>query len=174
MPRDFEPLSFDRERAIAPFFRVLPVTPRCVTSIALLAGGLTLGCGGRPPAGPPPPASPEGAVHAFMEAVRASDLRTMGGLWGSARGPAASYMRPEELEKRLTVIRIYLEHESYEILPAEGSTITLGAAERDLRVRLARKGCTPVVPVRLVQHRGGWLVSNVDLTAAGNPARPCN
>jgi hypothetical protein len=30
-----------------------------------------------------------------------------------------------------------------------------------------------VVPITLVRYQGGWLVENVALEAAGNPARSC-
>ena len=45
--------------------------------------------------------------------------------------------------------------------------------QRIVRVRLTRKGCQPVVPFTTVQWKKGWLVKNIDLSAAGNPARAC-
>ncbi len=96
----------------------------------------------------------------------------MGELWGSARGPASGFIEAGELEQRLTIIRVYLEHERFEILPPAQEAL-LGGGERVLRVRLTRKGCTPVVPFTLVRWRDGWLVSDIDLGAAGNPALPC-
>ncbi|NIM48468.1 MAG: hypothetical protein GTN62_02135 [Gemmatimonadales bacterium] len=138
----------------------------------MLAVALTVvSCGGpRPPA----PADPEAAVRAFLGAVRANSLVAMGEIWGGSRGPASAYMDPAELEQRLTVMRIYLEHEQYEILPPGESGITGDRSrERIVRVQLTRKGCTPVVPFTVVKWRDGWLVSNFDIAAAGNPARSC-
>lgn len=108
-----------------------------------------------------------------MNAVRANSLRTMGELWGSSRGPASTYMRADELEQRLVVIRTFLEHEQFELLEPQVGALRGDGREQVIQVRLTRKGCTPVVPVTLVPYRRGWLISSVDLAAAGNPARRC-
>lgn len=118
------------------------------------------------------PSSPEAAVRTFMNAVRVNSLSTMGELWGSSRGPAKSYLPANELEQRLIVIRTYLDHESFEILEPQAS-VPRAANQRIVEVRLTRKGCRPVVPFTLVPYRGGWLISNIDIAAAGNPARSC-
>jgi len=47
------------------------------------------------------------------------------------------------------------------------------SAQRIVKVRLTRKGCQPVVPFTLVRWKNGWLVKNIDLPSAGNPARSC-
>ena len=120
----------------------------------------------------PPPSSPEAAVRGFLDAISANSLTRMGELWGSSRGPARGYMKRAELEERLTIIRTYLQHDKYEILASQGLPPAV-AGERTVRVRLERKGCTPVVPFTLVPYAGGWLVSNIDLAQAGNPARRC-
>jgi hypothetical protein len=140
-------------------------------SIALLAVGLTVyGCssGGSLP----PPSDPESSVRTFMNAVNANSMAAMRDLFGGRRGPARGYIEPNELEQRLTVMRIYLEHEEYEVLPP-GSEPGPEEDQRIVRVRLTRMGCTPVVPFTLTRWGQGWLVSNIDLAAAGNPARPC-
>ena len=109
-----------------------------------------------------------------MSAVRAGDLDAMGRLWGTADGPAAHRMDGGELERRLTVMRIYLQHEEYSIVTgARDPTIRLRRGERVVSVRITRKGCTPVVPFTVTPYRGGWLVRDVKLEAAGNPARSC-
>lgn len=128
-------------------------------------------CGGS--ASAPAPASPEAAVRGFLNAVRANSLTAMGELWGSARGPARSYMKPEEMEQRLAIIRTYLEHESFEIVESQAVLPTGSEGRRSLHVRLTRRGCTPVVPFTVVPYGGGWLVSDIDLSAAGNPQRRC-
>ncbi len=110
----------------------------------------------------------------FLSAARAGDITTMGRLWGSSDGPGADHLEREELEQRLTVMRVYLEHEEYSIVPgARDPTIRLEEGERLVAVRLTRRGCSPVVPFTMVPYRGGWLVRNVSLEAAGNPARAC-
>lgn len=112
------------------------------------------------------------AVRLFLNALREGGLRTMSELWGSDRGPAATYMKDEELEKRLTLIRVYLQHERFELVP--DNTGQLGSGRTlTIQVRLFRRGCEPVVPFRLVRYRQGWLITDIDLGAAGNPQRRC-
>lgn len=137
----------------------------CLT--ALLASA----CGGRSGQAPAPD-DPASAVTAFLAAVQANDLAAMGRLFGTAdRGPAPGWMERDELNKRLTVIRSVLQHESYALEP--GNDPGAGAPRQVIRVRLTRKGCQPVVPFTLARHADGWLVAAVDLEAAGNPARTC-
>ena len=119
------------------------------------------------------PASPEAAVRGFLNAVKANSLPAMSELWGSARGPARSYMKRDELDQRLTVIRTYLTHESFEMLESQGVLPPGPDGRRSLQVRLTRNGCTPVVPFTVVPYGGGWLVSDIDLSAASNPQRSC-
>ena len=118
------------------------------------------------------PASPEATVRSFMNAVHAGNLAAMGDLWGSANGPARGDMAPQVLEQRLTVIRIYLAHEQFEVLPPSVQSLP-SPGQQVLEVRLTRKGCAPVVPFTLVRHGDGWLISNIDIAAAGNPERAC-
>ena len=64
----------------------------------LVALGLLACAGGGPQT--PAPQSPQQALEQFMTAVKAKDLDRMGDLWGSERGPAASWMKPDDLNKR--------------------------------------------------------------------------
>jgi hypothetical protein len=136
----------------------------------VLAALLLVACGRA--SSVPPPASPEAVVRGFLDAVRANSLARMGELWGSARGPARGYMRHDELEQRLTIIRTYLQNDKFEMLESQGVPSASGN-ERTVRVRLERNGCAPVVPFTVVPYAGGWLISNIDLAQAGNPARHC-
>ncbi len=140
---------------------------RWVVATLLLAG-----CGGYR-AAVPAPVSPEAAVRAFLNAVKAGSLSAMGETWGSTRGPASSYMDRIELEQRLTVIRAFLQHEQFEILESQAGVTSPGDRKRSVQVRLTRRGCTPVVPFTVVPYGSGWLVSDIDLSAAGNPQRTC-
>ena len=110
----------------------------------------------------------------FMDAVQRKDLAEMGRLWGSAQGAAAGRMQGQELQQRLEVIQIYLNHQSYRVLgPAP---VTPGkAVRRAYQIELTRPNrCKASFPIELVQTgTGGWLVQNVNLDQAGNPARPC-
>ncbi len=119
------------------------------------------------------PSSPEAAVTAFLDAVHANSLDRMSELWGSSRGPAREHMDHTTLERRLTVIKIYLRHDRFTILEANAQTLSTSPDQRVVRVRLSRDGCTPVVPFTMERYGRGWLVSDIDLTAAGNPAVPC-
>jgi hypothetical protein len=130
-------------------------------------------CGGRQVVTTSPSGSPEASVRAFLNAVKSSDMPAMRDLWGSERGPASSYLSKEEVEQRLTVIRTYLEHESFEF--DQPNVAAPGISEqRIVRVRLNRKGCRPVVPFTTVLWKSSWLVKDISLADAGNPARSCN
>lgn len=130
-------------------------------------------CGG-PRTGAPAPVSPEAAVRSFLNAVKANSLSAMAETWGTARGPAVGYMDRTELEQRLMVIRAYLDHESFEILGSPPTDLAQQNAQRRVvQVRLTRKGCQPVVPFTVIPYGRGWLVTDIDLSAAGNPQRPC-
>ncbi len=125
-------------------------------------------------AGVPPPVDPEAAVRSFLAAVSANSITGMGQLWGTTEGPAVGNMDQAELEQRLTVVRIYLEHEQFAIVPGDPvAGVNIEAGERAVFVRLTRRGCTPTVPFTLVPYGGGWLIRSIDLASAGNPSRRC-
>jgi hypothetical protein len=118
------------------------------------------------------PMDPELTVTRFMTAVKANDLVAMSQLWGTSSGPAADDMDSAELEMRLTVMQLYLTHDEYQIEPAV-ALVGLDDRTRAYVVRVTRAGCVLPVPFELVSVGGGWLVSSVDLTQAGNPSRSC-
>jgi len=132
----------------------------------------SFGCAGKSSPATPLPTGPTAAVEQFLAAVKANDLRTMGELWGSDKGPANDWMDQEYREKALMVMRSTLVHDSYAIDPS-GTLPGSSARERVVRVQLLRNNCRPTVPFTTLQYRDGWLVSNIDLEAAGNPRRPC-
>lgn len=136
---------------------------------ALLA--LTASCGGRS-VSTVAPSEPEVAVRMFLNAVREGSLRGMGELWGDERGPAARRMSDQELEQRLTIIRSYLQHDRFELV-GDNAGLGVSGRTRTVSVRLFRRGCEPVVPFTVLRYREGWLVTNIDLGAAGNPQRTC-
>jgi hypothetical protein len=106
------------------------------------------------------------SVGQFLGAVKANDLRRMGQLWGTERGPAAQSMNAEVLRQRLTVIQKYLDHTGYRII--EGPLVVPGNSElRTFRVELQRTNCNQVIPIDVVRTRsGGWLVYDVHLETA--------
>ena len=118
----------------------------------------------------PSPKTARGAVEAFMEAVADSNLSRMAQLWGTASGPASKTNQPPDWERRITVMQSYLRNESHRLLPATPASDT----REDVPVELRRELCTWVVPFTVIRlGDGNWLVNQIDLTKAGNPARPC-
>ncbi|HET7039471.1 MAG TPA: hypothetical protein VFH97_06260 [Gemmatimonadales bacterium] len=139
-----------------------------IVPLLLLAG---LACG-RPAQTAPGAENPAGVVEGFLAAVKANDLDRMGQLWGLAdRGPAADWADAETVHKHLFVIQSRLVHDRFELLPLNESA--LRNDKPVIRVRLLRSGCEAVVPFTMVRHKGGWLIEQVDLATAGNPAEKC-
>lgn len=131
-------------------------------------------CGGGAGASGPvkPAASAQGAVEGFMQAVADSNLARMAELWGTPSGPAARTRQPSDYERRVAIMQAYLRNESHRILPLTPSG---SDSNQDVQVELRRELCTWVVPFTVIKTGdGSWLVNQVDLTRAGNPARPCN
>jgi hypothetical protein len=123
--------------------------------------------------GKPIPQSMSESVSQFLAAVKANDLKRMGELWGTERGPASQSMNPDVLRQRLTVIQKYLDHTGYRII--EGPMLVPGRDElRTYRIELQRTSCTQALPVDIIRTKsGGWLVYDVHLEAAGSPAGRC-
>jgi hypothetical protein len=132
-----------------------------------------LGCGGKAPEPASPQVAMQETVNGFLAAVKANDLNRMGQLWGTDKGPAAGTMEATELMQRLTVIQKYLAHSGYRVV--EGPISSPGNDRlRTFRVELQRNNCVQVVPLDLVFTRNGtWVVFDVHLEAAGNPAVGC-
>jgi hypothetical protein len=133
---------------------------------------LLAACGGGSGAPTAEPAtSASGAVRSFMEAVADSNTERMASLWGTASGPASRTNQPPDYRRRVAIMQAYLRNHSFRI--------TSDLPERDqnrraLQVEIKRDTCTWNVPfVAIKANDGNWLVTQVDLAAAGNPARPC-
>lgn len=143
------------------------IKPRWILLVAVLAG-----CGGgSPPSTVTPATSAKGAVDRFMQAVADSNLDQMANLWGSAAGPAAKTGQPPDYQRRVAIMHAYLRNESHRVVTDSPDG---GDARHALQVEIRRQLCSWVVPFGAVKLRDGtWIVSRVDLTAAGNPARPC-
>lgn len=145
--------------------------PARAAGLAFAVALSAVGCG-RGQTSATAPLDPESTIRQFMNAVKANSLTGMAELWGTRKGRASATMNHEEMDKRLTVIRSFLAHDSFEFQPRNMLSAT-GADQRVLDVRITRKACTPVVPFTVVRWGNGWLVQDIDLSAAGNPARPC-
>ena len=141
----------------------------------MLAAALVLAAcsgGGTPASGPVAPSSnsARGTVEAFMEAVADSNLSRMAELWGTAAGPASRTNQPPDWDRRIAVMQTYLRNESHRLLPSTPS----GGPTDEVQVEIRRELCTWTVPFTAIRLGDNtWLVNAVDLTKAGNPARPC-
>lgn len=134
---------------------------------------LLVACGGGGGGAPAvqPATSANGAVRSFMEAVADSNVEKMASLWGTANGPASKTNQPPDWQRRVAIMQAYLRHQSFRITSDVPET---GQNRRALQVEIKRDACTWTVPFIAVKAREEtWLVTQVDLAAAGNPARPC-
>jgi len=145
----------------------LVIKPRHFLFAAVLAG-----CGGGSgPATVAPSNSAKGAVESFMQAVADSNLTQMANFWGSTGGPAARTRQPPDYERRIAIMHAYLRNESHRIV---SDTPEAGDTRHALQVEIRRQLCSWIVPFTAIKLGDGtWIVSQVDVTAAGNPARPC-
>ena len=112
------------------------------------------------------------AVENFMKAVSDSNLAAMAGLWGTSKGSAARTRQPSDYERRIVVMQSYLAHDDFRLLgdAPEGSE-----GRHTVQVQIRRGACTWSIPFAVIQLAdGSWIVNQMDLTAAGNPARPCD
>jgi hypothetical protein len=137
----------------------------CVAAVLLAA------CGGSQSSTVQPAKSAAAAVQGFMQAVADSNIQKMAGLWGTTNGPAAKTGQPQDWERRVDIMQAYLRSDSYRLTSDVGET----DARRVLQVQIRRQTCTWSVPfVAVKTGDGSWVVNQVDLTQAGNPARPCD
>jgi hypothetical protein len=137
-----------------------------------MAAVVLAACGGAAPQQVHPANTASATVQNFMRAVADSNLTAMADLWGTARGPAAKTKQPSDYERRIAIMQSYLSHDDSRILSdaADGS-----GARHAVQVQLRRQACTWTVPFSVIQLADRtWIINQIDLTAAGNPARPCN
>ena len=106
-----------------------------------------------------------------MQAVADSNVVKMANLWGTASGPAAKTNQPPDWQRRVAIMQAYLRHDSFQIT---SDVPEADENRRALMVEIKRKTCTWTVPFTAIKTRdGSWIVTQLDLAAAGNPARPC-
>ena len=139
------------------------------------AAGLVLAaCGGGSGAASPPvrpEATAATAVQSFLQAVTDSNLAKMASLWGNASGPASKTHQPSDYERRIIIMQSYLRNDDSRIV---SDTPQDNPSKHSVQVEIRRSACTWTVPFIAIRvAEGSWLVNQVDLVAAGNPARPC-
>ena len=139
----------------------------------IAAAALVAACGGGGGAGQVHPSNTaSAAVENFMRAVTDSNLVAMASLWGTAKGSAAHTKQPPDYERRIVVMRSYLVNDDWRI---ESDTPDGSDGRHSVQVQLRRQACTWTVPFGVIQMSdGSWLVNQMDLTTAGNPARTCS
>lgn len=126
--------------------------------------------GGRSTAPVQPANTAAGAVKSFMQAVADSNVTKIASLWGTSKGPASKTGQPPDYERRVAIMQAYLRNDSYRLI----SDVPESNSRRALQVEIKRQTCTWNVPfVAVKTGDGSWVVTQVDLAAAGNPARPC-
>ena len=139
------------------------------------AAGLVLAaCGGGGAGTPPvrPETSATAAVQSFMQAVADSNLAKMASLWGTASGPASKTHQPSDYERRIVIMQSYLRNDDSRIV---SDTPEDNPTKHSVQVEIRRSACTWTVPFVVIHLAdGSWLVNQLDLVAAGNPARPCS
>ena len=138
------------------------------------AAGLALAaCGGGGAGTAPvrPETSAAAAVQSFMQAVADSNLAKMASLWGTNAGPASKTHQPGDYERRIAIMQSYLRNDDSRIA---SDTPEDNPSKHAVQVEIRRSACTWTVPFVVIQLADrSWLVNQVDLAAAGNPARPC-
>jgi hypothetical protein len=149
----------------------MPGETLVIKAHGLILALLLAACGGgSAPSSVAPRTSARGAVDAFMQAVADSNLAQMGNLWGTTAGPAAKTNQPADWERRVAIMHAYLQNESHRVV----SDTPDGDARHAVQIEIRRQLCTWVVPFTAIKLADGtWIVNQVDLTAAGNPAQPC-
>ena len=139
---------------------------RWLGSVLLLAA-----CGGGSAPQVQPAASASTAVQSFMQAVADSNVVKMANLWGTASGPAARTNQPPDWQRRVAIMQAYLRNDSFRIT---SDVPEADPGRRALMVEIRRSTCTWTVPFTAIKIRdGSWIITQLDLAAAGNPARPC-
>ena len=106
------------------------------------------------------------AVERFVQAARATDVRTMSGLFGTSEGPVAG--TPEDVEKRMRALACYLRHDSARLLEdvpgvGRGRLVTVELRQQEL---VRRPRFTAVAG-----PRGRWFVESFDINTLADFCR---
>jgi hypothetical protein len=117
------------------------------------------------------PSTPTAAVEEFMRAASDSNLARMSQLFGSDRGSAASTNQPKDHGQRMIIMQAYLGGVSVRAL---GEVVSSEKNRRLVTTEISRGPCRVVVPVTVVQVRGGWLVNAFDLSEVAQVNKPCD
>lgn len=104
--------------------------------------------------------SASAAVTSFMAAAKTEDLQAIGGIWGTASGPAREAMTRQELEMRSYIIVKCVRHDRYTTL---GESNAAGG-RRVIGVQITKGQLTKSTNFTLVPGpQSRWFVEKVDL-----------
>ena len=106
-----------------------------------------------------------------MQAVADSNLSRMAELWGTAGRPRRQDQTAADYERRIVVMQAYLRNDDFTRSFRPRHRRSEGRQDRAGRDSAA--ACTWSCRSPSSSPVTSWLVNQVDLTAAGNPARPC-
>lgn len=106
-----------------------------------------------------------------MRAASDSNLTRMSQLFGSEGGSAAVTNQPKDHGQRMIIMQAYLGGVSVRAL---GEVASGAATRRLVTTEISRGPCRVVVPVTVVQVRGGWLVNAFDLSEVAQVNKPCD
>jgi hypothetical protein len=116
--------------------------------------------------------TPEAAVERLLKAVADSNLGALADAWGTPAGPA-SKVKPQRWEQRVALIQAYLRGGTYRVLGTDQTVQALNG-RRTILVEMRRDRCLRQIPFNTAQLRDqSWIVTSVDLTAAGVPGKQC-
>ncbi len=117
------------------------------------------------------PSSPSAAVEEFIRAASDSNLARMSQLFGSDGGSAAVTNQPKDHGQRMIIMQAYLGGVSVRAL---GEVASGDRGRRLVTTEISRGPCRVVVPVTVVQVRGGWIVNAFDLSEVAQVNTPCD
>jgi len=123
-------------------------------------------------AGPAVSSSPEATVKAFLAAARDTNVTLMANYWGGPSGPASQTRQPPDYEKRVRIMQVYLANDSVRV--SSLGTVDGHPEQAMVTVLIFRGKCRNSVPFVAGKWKNLWLIQNVDLSSAGNPAKQCD
>lgn len=149
------------------------MSKRWLPAVLLIAA---CGGGGAASAAPSENATtPDAAVRQFMQAVADSNINRMARYWGTSKGPAVITRTPADFSQRMSLTQNYLRNSPYRVIsmdPVDKNRMTV-TTEFNRSGPGATK-CVKRMPIE-VRDMGkyGWVITSMDLTQVGAPARPC-
>ena len=133
-------------------------------SLAIALVLVLAGCSSRGGSGPSGSqtgaSSAEGAVNAYMAAMKARDLQAMSAVWGSARGSVRETMSRDQMEKNGTIVMGLMCPDEFRVT----SNVAGDGGRRELRGQMKRGQRTIDLTFVAIEGPGKrWYVEDVPL-----------